>query len=353
VSAVRAVWIGAAVVATLLVTGGDAARLRQQVEDPFSFFAPVVTVSADDRQRLNRGEVLVRILPGRDGEVGVSALTRLDADPEALVHWTQAIEALKKGPYLRAIHKFSNPPVLSDLDDLVLDEVDLQAIRRCRKSDCGVKLGEDEIPSLRVAAATAGSEWKSAVQHEFRRIVLGRVTRYHAEGLSGLQAYVDHSEPTLPRDVFSAILGGYPFLSRHLPALADGLSRYPKVSLPATESFLYWSKEYYGRGKPVIAVTQVHIVRPGGPPWPIVLVFGQEVFASHYRNGSLGVSASVSGADNTRYLVYLNRSRLDTLGGLLGGLKRSLIEGRLASEVKQATATTRRRLESAGPGSAQ
>ena len=79
-------------------------------------------------------------------------------------------------------------------------------------------------------------------------------------------------------------------------------------------AFLYWSKERYRRGKPVVAVTHVHIIRPAGPSLPKVVVLGQEVFASHYRNGSLSTSL-VLDTGNSRYLVYLNRSRLDRLGG--------------------------------------
>ena len=334
---------------SVLVSQGTAARVRQAADDPFAFFRPVVTVSPADRQRIDRGEVLARILPGRDGEVAVFAASRFDGQPESLVHWTHAIEELKKGSFVQAIRRFSDPPVLSDLDGLVLDDVDLDAIRRCRSGSCGVKLSAEDIQSLRVAASAAGPEWKAAVQREFRRVLFARVSRFHAEGVAALPAYVDHSEPTLPRDVLAGIVDRSPYLRMHLPAIADGLLQLPRAPLPATESFLYWSKEYYGRGKPVIAVTQVHIVRPGGAPLPDVVVLGQEVFASHYRNGSLGITAIVAGDGDARYLLYLNRSRLDALGGILGGLKRSLLEGRLESEVKPTIAMVRRRLESAGP----
>ena len=100
--------------------------------------------------------------------------------------------------------------------------------------------------------------------------------------------------------------------------------------------------------EPIVSVTQVHIVRPVGPSLPEVVVLGQEVFASHYRDGSLGTTFVLDGG-KTRYLVYLNRSRLDRLGGMLGGLKRSLVERKLASEVKSGLDTVRRRIESGNP----
>jgi hypothetical protein len=53
-----------------------------------------------------------------------------------------------------------------------------------------------------------------------------------------------------------------------------------------------------------------------------------------------------------RYLVYLNRSRLDGLGGMLGGLKRSLLERKLRGEVKTAIEGVRRRIETGDPPNA-
>jgi hypothetical protein len=333
--------------ATALAVGVDVVGESRSSADPFAFFSPVVAISANDRQRIDRGEVIVRILPARDGEVAVFAASRFDAHPDALVRWTQKIEALKRGPFVVAIRRFSQPPVLSDLDALTLDDVDLEGIRRCQTGDCSVKLAAREIESLKRAAGSGG-DWKPAVEREFRRLVLGRVTAYQAEGLAGLPPYADQREPTLPRDELAGILDRSPHLRNYLPEIAAGLSSSPQAELRSAESFLYWSKEQYRSGKPVIAVTQVHIVRPAGPSVPKVMVIGQEVFASHYRDGSLGTTFVIDGG-GTRYLVYLNRSQLDKLDGMFGGMKRTIIERKLGSEVKTAIATVRQRIEGGDP----
>jgi hypothetical protein len=315
--------------------------------DPFAFFEPVVTITADERQQVDRGEVVVRILPARDGEIAVFATSRLDAQPEALVRWTKAIEALKRSPFVVAIRRFSQPPVLSDLDALALDDVDLEGIRRCQSGDCSVKLAANEIETLRKAAST-GADWKAAVQREFRRLLFNRVKTYQAAGLAGLAPYADRIEPTAPHEEFAEILDRSPHIRSYLPAVADGLSNYPQAELPSGESFMYWSKEQYRSGKPIIAVTQVHIVRPVGPPLPTVMVIGQEVFASHYRDGSLGTTFVLDDG-KARYLVYVNRSRLDRLDGMWGGLKRAVIERKLRGEVKTAIDGVRRRIETGDP----
>ena len=335
-----------AVAGALLATTDLAGKPKPADGDPFSFFAPVLTVTPSERQRIDAGEVVAHILPAGDGELAVFGAAKLDAEPEALVRWTHAIEALKRSPFVIAIRRFSNPPVLSDLDGLVLDDVDLEGIRECETGDCSVKLAAHEIESLKKVAASGG-DWKPAVQREFRRLLLKRVTDYQAKGLAGLPPYVDRVTPTNPRQEFAALLSRSLHLRSYLPEVADALDNPPQAELPSTGSFLYWSKEHYRRGKPVISVTQVHIVRPAGPSLPVVVVIGQEVFASHYRDGSLGTTFVLDGG-TTRYLAYLNRSKLDRLGGVFG-LKRALVERNLRSEVKTAIEGIRRRIESGNP----
>ena len=119
--------------------------------------------------------------------------------------------------------------------------------------------------------------------------------------------------------------------------------------LTETESFFYWSREQYGTGKPVIGVTHVTIARRRAPE-PEVLVLSRELYATHYRNASFGLTAMLRDeATGTMYLAYLNRSHLDVLGGLFGGLRRALIEDRLRQEAGAMVRVARARLERGDP----
>jgi hypothetical protein len=79
------------------------------------------------------------------------------------------------------------------------------------------------------------------------------------------------------------------------------------------------------------------------------MAVSREIFATHYRNASLGVTAVSEDASGIRYLVYVNRSQVDVLGGIFGGWKRSIVEGRLKSESADVFSEVRRRLESGPP----
>ena len=75
----------------------------------------------------------------------------------------------------------------------------------------------------------------------------------------------------------------------------------------------------------------------------------REVLATHYRNASLGLTAVVGDAAGRCYLVYINRSQLDVLGGVFGAWKRAIVEGRLKNESAAVFNEVRRRLESGPP----
>jgi hypothetical protein len=307
--------------------------------DPFEFLAPWVTVSRDDRARLDRGEVLTRTLSGKDGQVAVFGATGLNAQPDALVAWTREIAQLKRSRFVSAIGRFSDPPSPSDLD----------AIRRCRPGACGVKLSAADIESLTAVIAAAGAEWRDAAQREFRRLLAEHVARYRAGGLAALPPPADRRNPRRREDALSAIVEQSPYL-RELPDVVAWLTEYPDAD-SGVESFFYWSKELYGQGRLVISVTHVGIVRPASNhQLPAVLVAGKQIFATHYFEGGLGLTMVLRDATKgTPYLAYINRSQVDMLRGFFGGLVRSALEDRVESQAPLIVQGLRARLESGNP----
>ncbi len=315
--------------------------------DPFRFFAPSVTLTDEERGRLENGEPVTRILPGRGLEVAVFASVPVDVDGDRLVAWMRRIDALKKSSYVLAIGRFSNPPTLDDLAQLSLDDDELTDVRQCRPKHCALKLSAHEMSELRAAAAQAGGGWKSALQEAFRLAVLRRVQAYLAEGI--VSPYDDHDPPVQPSARFRELLDRSAFLLEHAPAFVEHLRGYPQTAATGVESFLYWSKERLA-GKPIISVTHVSIVRGCEDGLPDALVAGKEIFSTHYINASLSITAIVADSrGGPNYLVYVNRSEVDTLGGMFGGLVRMIMQRRLKAEAATVLAGLRRRLEQGGP----
>lgn len=323
--------------------------LSQATGDPFAFFRPSISQGAEERRAMSKGEAVVRVLPGRDREVAVFAAVPVNVDGDRLVAWVRNIAELKRSPFVLAIGRFSEPPRMEDLRDLALDDDDLEEIRRCRPRDCGVKLGAGELGRLQRTIAGAEGQWKPRVQDAFRDVLLQRIQMYTERGHPGLSPYDDHDEPVVQQTAFSSIIRRSPYLTEGLPQFAAHLDRYPEAPMPGVESFIYWAKEQFG-GKPVISATHVTLLRPGDGVLPDALVAGKQIFATHYMNGSLALTAIMrGGAGSPHYLVYLNRSEVDVVGGFWGGLVRLVVERRLKAEASEVLQGVRKRLESGDP----
>jgi len=312
--------------AALLAMAGPRAA---SCPDPFAFLGPSIVVSGKERQKLDAGDAIVRVLAAEGREIAVLGAAAVEIDGDRLVAWMRRIEDLKKSEHVPAVGRFSEPPVLSDLAGHTLDDRDLDHLRQCRPGNCDLKLSAGEIARMRQVLAAAGTQWKPAAQEAFRRVMLDRVLAYRAHGLAGIETYADgHTDRSLP-EIASALLDRSPYLGAGMPALVEHLARYPNVPLPRSESFLYWSQEEFG-GRPVTSVTHVTMVRSQTAGLPDALVAGRQVFATHYQNGSLSLTLLLRGCPGPpHYLTYVSRSEVDVIRGLFGWLARRLIQGRV------------------------
>ena len=134
-----------------------------------------------------------------------------------------------------------------------------------------------------------------------------------------------------------------------MPGLVGWLRAYPHEG-GDLESFFYWSKEFFGSGKPVIGVTHVGIARPSLAGGTATIVAGKQILATHYSQTSLGLTMALPGAAGSpTYLVYVNRSALDVLSGMVGTLARGIMERRLSRQAPVVVSGLRTRLESGPP----
>jgi len=313
--------------------------------DPFAFVSPGVSISDAERDRLEAGGALVTILPAEGRELGVIAAVRLDALPERLIAWTQNIAALRRSRYVPVVARFSSSPRIEDLEALALDEGDLQDLRRCRPGDCALKLSAGDMARLQ-RHVTGDAGWAADVQQEFRQLVLDRVDAYLRDGDGGLPPYDDERMPVAPAVEFASLVGR---LGLVRPAgVSEYLQYFPRLGHPdVVDSFLYWSRETLG-GKPTVCVTHVTLLQSDDVGTPRALAVSKQVFATHYRDGAVSVTAVVARGED-RYLVYVHRSHVDVLRGVFGGLVRRVIEGRIRDEASDLLEAVRTRLEGGDP----
>jgi hypothetical protein len=310
--------------------------------DPFAFLAPDVVVTPTDRAALDAGETAVRVLPGRDGFLSLLAIVRVDVAAERLLAWSRNVETWQRGKYVPEIGRLSVPPRIEDLNGLTIDPEDLEALEKCRPGRCGLKLSDPEIERIQKV------DGRASIEALFRQFLVERATEYGARGDADTLPYHDHKVPVRVQDAFAAILQRLEFFPRNLAHYADYLHQYPHAQNGAVnESFLYWSKETLGM-KPIIGITHFSAARFATPSLPDAVVIGKQVYATHYKEAALTMTA-LTGDGSSRYLVYVHRSQVDAFGGFLGGAIRRIVERRVRSEAPGVLLGLRNRLASGEP----
>ena len=82
--------------------------------DPFAFFSSTFQINASDRQRIERGETIVNIVPAKGHEISIVAITQTTMSPERLVQWSSDIEKLKATPQVLRVKRLSAKPALDE-----------------------------------------------------------------------------------------------------------------------------------------------------------------------------------------------------------------------------------------------
>lgn len=301
-----------------------------------------------DAKRLRTGRTVVRVLPNDGPEVVLACAVRVNAHGDQLISWARTMDVYQRGRLVLQTGRFSSPPQLSDLDELELPEEDLRSIADCEPGDCDLKLSASEMTALRSAAGAGGLQWRASAQDTFRRIMLARAQSYLESGLAGAQPYEDKSTSVHLGDAFAAILAPPAAITLNLPGFADNLVSYPAGPYQHAESYLYWSVEALGH-KPAAAITHVLILTGASQHPAEAVVAAVRVFTSHYINSQLAVTTISRGAaGEPRYLLYVNRSRVDVLSGKLKSFFRHAIDGQIRSEGPEVLDALRRQLESMG-----
>jgi hypothetical protein len=337
----RAWWTAAAVLPLL------AGSLDQKPSRALDVLGPCVALDGGDLHRLDAGKTLVRVLSEDDGNVAVFGARRVAADGERLVAWMRRIEELRQGRFVESLSRFSSPPSIDDLSRLSLDDDDLQTLRDCTSGKCRAKITAPEVDTLRREIQSAGAAWMAAVERAFRGIVLERLRAYQAGGHRAIGRYVDGRTPVPLDAVFGSLVEHTPCLAGRFDGLIGFLEEFPGVADQEFETLFYWSKERLG-GKPIISATQMAFATEDRGSSRATVVVSKQIFATHYLNGSLNVTAIVTDGP-ANYLVVLNRTNVDFLRGFFGGLARLAVERRIKAELPGILDQLGRRLDGGPP----
>jgi hypothetical protein len=309
-----------------------------------SFLTEEAHATPSEREALLAGSPLVKLLDADPSkEIAVLGAIRVNAPRSLYVEQVKNIEQFERGGGFRITRRISDPPRADDFAALTLSDEDFEDLKDCKIGDCVLKLDADGIQALRAEVDWRTPTAKADATALIRRLALDYVNGYREGGNARLGIHRDRERPTFVGDEFRSMIERLPRLGAELPDLTRYLRDYPHATLNNSTDFLYWQETQFGL-RPTIRIS--HLVIEDGPRQTVVA--SKMLYASHYFWTALELRVLLP--DPARgpgfWLVTVNRSRSDGLGGFTG----RVIRGRVRSEVEDGTRAaliaTKTRLES-------
>jgi hypothetical protein len=319
------------------------------VDSARQFLATHLQLQPDDFRSLDRSQPVARTLETADGrEVATLGVVEIRVPAAFYIDQLRDVVAFKReSDAVLQIGTFSNPARVDDLAGLTLDERDLQSLRRCRPGDCDIQLSADALERVRQEVAWGRSDSVARANRVFREVLVDLVNRYREIGDAGLMTYVDSDRPLSLATEFRSMVASRPAILERFPNLYQHLLEFPRRRAEGIEDIVYWSKEKMGPAV-IISVTHLAIARVVDGPAGTYAAASKQIYGSRYFDSSLGITIGLEASDGRgpgMIMAYVNRSRVDALGGFLGGLKRAVVRSRTRSAMGRSLVEARALVE--------
>src|SRR6185503_11774297 len=230
----------------------------------------------------------------------------------------------KSNAAILEIGAFGGQPLLADLETLTLEPRDIEDLKECVVGECQIKLSAAMIERFRKEIDWTAPDCAARATNLFRQMLFEYVKDYRARGQAALIEYNDKRDQVSLAEEQRALDGA--------PSYVNEFLNDSKAGLQLLEDTLVWSKIKFGL-KPVIAINHILIYKRNSDVGPQVLVSSKQIYANHYFNASLALTAFVHMPQGA-FLVYENRSRADGLEGPLGKIKRGVVEKKALEGLK-------------------
>lgn len=322
------------------------ASAQSQQTTSKDFLRKYLGFSDTDIAALDKGELITKLPKVTDQrEVTVFASVRVNARPEQLAMQFRDIVRWKKGDSVPEIGKFNDRPLIADLAGLSIEPEDIKVLKKCKPGSCDIKLSAVSMDRLVKGTNWAADNYQGQAENLFKQMLIDYLGTYKTGGNRYLVNYADQKQTLKLPDDFSALLKESNYVTDYAPELANYIDKFPNAQLPGSEDFVYWSKEKFGI-QPVLSMTHVTIYPRRRGNTSEVLIASKQLYATHYFESSLAFTMMLprEGGDGS-YLLYLNRSRSDTLRGFFSGITRLFISGHVRDGAAKSLQLARDRLE--------
>lgn len=333
-----------AILATAAAAAPDARSARGAAH---AYLTAEFGISASDLREIEQRRSVGRSLPTDDGrEIATLGAIRLQVPPGFYVAQLKDVVRFKRAEAVQQIGTFSTPARLSDVEGLSIPRDQIADLQRCRVHDCKLQLSSAAIERFarEVQWGTPGAADRA--DRVMREVLVDLVNDYRARGAAALMEYHDRRHPVSVAREFEVMAAERPAVLTRFPSLSRHVLNFPASPSPGVDDLIYWSREKMG---PAVIITVTHMSYARFETTPVAhAVASKQLYGSQYFDASLGLTLLLpdpeTGAAGS-YLVYVNRSRLDVLGGMFGALKRSIVRARTRSAVADHLAQVRDMVE--------
>jgi len=319
------------------------------VAEPENFFRQYVGLNDAQISAIQHGTAIAKTLDAPEADqVFVFGAVYIESTPESYLKFASNLDRLRKLPSYLAVRKFSDPPVLSDLDGFTLEEEDIKQLKDCHPGKCEVQLPADVMEEFQKSVDWSSPNAAEMANHTGQQMALRALQAYIQGGNDALGTYRDKKHPTEVAETFRALLSRSKALPVYLPELDRYLLDYPNAKVENVESQFYWEKVNFGL-KPTLRMVQAIVYRGSNPAEPAYAVAIKQLYSSHYFESALDLTVCVKDQStpqrNGFYLITLKGSQQAGLTGFTGSIVRKVAVDKTRSSMEKVLVAIKGQLE--------
>lgn len=317
--------------------------------EPYNYFREYAGLNAEQIQSISNGKALAKVLDaGSADQIVVFGAVHISSTPESYLKFASDIDALRKLPSYLAIRKFSNPPMLSDLDGFTLEEEDVKQLKDCKPGHCEIQLPAESMEEFQKSVNWSAPDVADQANRLARQMALEAILQYQKGGNAALGTYRDKNHPAAVAETFESLLSRSKALRLYLPDLNNYLLEYPSAISTNIQSEFYWEKVNFGL-KPTLRMVQAIIYRGTVLTEPAYAVAVKQLYSSHYFESALDLTVCLKDTGNPDrpgfFLITLKSSQQAGLTGLKGRIVRKVAVDKTRSSLERALASIKQKLE--------
>jgi hypothetical protein len=310
----------------------------------------------EELNTLAKGEILVRPLETDVKEelasIGVLRIRNLPA-----ISMDKFRECLSQKGHEERTRSgtFSEPPTLDDLRTLELEPDAIEQLQRCTVGRCDLNLSAKMISRFQREIDWTSANAKSDATRLIEGMLVDYARDYLAKGDATLGTYDNRRKAVDLVASHRSLLSSSSAIADLAPEFVEYLEKFPRGRLANVQTSTHWAVVDFGL-KPTITISHAVAYSQTTGESGNLFVASKQIYSSRYLDSSLTFTLLLrvvpeTGVDS--YLVFVDRSRSDALGGSLGGFARKMVQKESQQRIKRLLERVHVRLLSAGKASSK